>query len=135
MVGEMLAILLSDIYVLRLKGEPMTPEQQKDIFGRSFEKLGQERRMDILWGYGIIRDTEYDYFEVIRSTRNKYLHLWSQDHAGLPKDAIIVFNATLKLVVWVIGQDVKDGKIVLQEALIEYLKRKGICRADTLGAE
>lgn len=47
-VGEMLAILLWKINDVKLNGVPITEKEEIGLFGRSFEKLGQEQRLRIL---------------------------------------------------------------------------------------
>lgn len=44
----------------------------------------------------------------------------------MPVDAVTCFKAAVDIVVSVIGQNVKDGKIVLNPAIVKYLKQKGI---------
>jgi hypothetical protein len=65
-------------------------------------------------------------FDVIRTRRRRYLHLWSQDHERLPGDAVEVYKAGVALVVRVIGQDVVDGKLRLNPRLMKYLERSGL---------
>jgi hypothetical protein len=54
------------------------------------------------------------------------LHLWSQDHERLPPDSIDIFYAATSIAVSVIGQNIKDGKIILNPSLVKYLKQQGI---------
>jgi hypothetical protein len=65
-------------------------------------------------------------FDTIRLTRRRYLHLWSQDHEQLSIDAVACFHAGIGLAVAAIGQDVKDGAIVLNPKLVKYLQRQGM---------
>ena len=78
----------------------------------------------------IIDKNLIDAFEGIRTARNRYLHLWSQDHELLPVDAVNSFQAAVHLVVAVIGQNIKDGKLILNPALVSYLKRKGMYKGE-----
>jgi hypothetical protein len=126
MVAEMVAMLLFDIAEVRLNNRPMDERDQEALFGRSFEKLDQHRRVAVLRAYGAIDDETKKAFDLIRATRRKYLHLWSQDHGRLAQDAVTVFKAAVRLVVRVIGQDIQDGKIVLNAALTKYLERTGV---------
>jgi len=126
MVAEMISILLFEISEFRFKNRQMTNDDQKAIFGSAFEKLPQERRVKILCAYDIVSQETKKLFDLIRVKRNRYLHLWSQDIDNLSKDSIDIFNATLSLVVELIGQDIVDGKIVLRPAMLKYLKRKGL---------
>jgi len=126
MVAEMVAMLLFEITSFSLNNKPMTEQDQSSVFGRKFEKLGQQRRVQILHAYGVINDKLKKAFDLIRSTRNKYLHLWSQDHEQLPADAIATFNAAIEIAVAAIGQNIQDGKLILNPSLVKYLSRKGV---------
>jgi len=125
MVAEMVAILLFEIGQFRLNNKQMSEKDQVALFGRKFEKLGQDRRVQVLSAYGVIDEKLAEAFERIRATRNQYLHLWSQDHEQLPRDAISSFEAGVLLVVSAIGQNIKDGKLILNPALVNYLEQKG----------
>ena len=57
------------------------------------------------------------------------LHLWSHDHDSLQKDALKCFEAATRLVVETIGQNIQDGKILLNPKLVKYLARKGVVEA------
>ncbi|MFA6054752.1 MAG: hypothetical protein WC769_05185 [Thermodesulfovibrionales bacterium] len=126
MVGEMVAVLLYEISTFSLNNKPMTEQDEINIFGRRFEKLGQERRVQVLHAYGVIDTQLQKAFELIRITRNKYLHLWSQDHDQLPNDAIASYNAAIVIAVSAIGQNIQDGKLILNPSLVKYLAQKGI---------
>jgi hypothetical protein len=126
MIAEMAAMLLFETSGFQINGRPMTAEQQADIFGATFEKLGQDRRVKVLRGYGLIAKDQQDFFENIRLVRKRYLHLWSQDHEPLPGDAIKAYAAAAQLVLFVIGQDFKDGGIVLKPGIAAYLERTGM---------
>ena len=126
MVAEMVALLLWSLEETEINGKPMRDKDESALFGRKFEKLGQERRVDILKAYGIITSDIAGEFTMIRSTRNKYLHLWSEKHDRLPGDAEKCFRAATRLVVEAIGQDIEDGKIVLNPKLVRHLKRLGV---------
>jgi hypothetical protein len=134
MVAEMVAVLLFEISQFSLNNKPMSEKDQVSVFGRRFEKLGQERRVQILSAYGVIDGKLVEAFEHIRGTRNRYLHLWSQDHEQLPLDAISSFEAGVLLVISAIGQNIKDGKLILNPALLRYLDQKGTYKEEEEGA-
>ena len=125
MVSEMVAILVFDVAKTVLNGSQLEKTQQRLMFGKSFELLGQERRVDVLLGFGMIQADHKERFETIRSVRRKYLHLWSSEHASLEKDAISCFHAAAYLVVAGLGLTIKDGQIVLREEIVEYLRKHG----------
>ena len=126
MVSEMVAVLLWQLAEASLNGRSMTAADEAAVFGSSFEKLGQDRRVRVLDSLGLATVEVVKMFDTIRLTRRKYLHLWSQDHEQLPSDAVACFHAAIGLVVNAIGQDLKDGAIVLNPRLVKYLQRQGI---------
>lgn len=126
MVSEMVALLLWQLSEANLNGRPMTTEDEAALFGSSFEKLGQERRVRVLDSYGLISREVISMFDTIRLIRRKYLHLWSQDHDRISDDAVACFQAAIGLVVAALGQDIQDGALVLNPKLIRYLEKQGI---------
>lgn len=126
LAAEMVAILFFDIFEPTIKNMAMTSQDEKALFGSAFEKLGQYRRVEVLHGLKIIDEDLKKDFDLIRLMRRKYLHLWSQDHATLPGDAVRAYNAAVSIVVNAIGQDIHDGKISLNPALVKYLERSGV---------
>jgi len=128
MVAEMVAMLAWQIGEPRLRGEPMTEEDEKDLLGSTFERLGQDRRVRVLSAYGIIDADMKVHFDTIRNIRRRYLHLWSQDHSSLAEDARAGFHAGVSLVTSIIGQNISEGKIRLTQQMVRYLERKGLCK-------
>lgn len=123
MVAEMVALLLWQITDLQINGRSMTKEDEKLLFGSEFERLGQERRVSVLSAYGVIDGVAKSNFDKIRNVRRRCLHFWSSDNERLPSDGIDCFHAAVSLVVIVIGQDIRDGRFVLNSQLMRYLGR------------
>ena len=130
MVAEMVALLRWEVAEISLNGQPMTPETEKAMFGSTFERLNQDRRIKVLEMYGLIDGAAKGRFETIRQRRRGYLHLWSRDHDSLPDDAVKSYYAAVALVATTIGQDFSDGKIVISQALVKYLEREGVYKTD-----
>lgn len=128
MVAEMIAILAFEMSTILVNGKPLDEQAETNIFGSRFERLGQDRRVSILKAYNLIDDELKASFDIIRDKRRLYLHFYSQDYSHLAPNAVEVFNATVKIVVEIIGQDIRDGKIILKPAMLNYLKKKGIAR-------
>ena len=128
MVSEMVAILLFEISGFKLNNQPMSEKDQKAVFGSKFERLGQERRLQILFSYGVVDNELKISFDRIRGIRRRYLHLWSEDHDRLSSDAVICYEAAVSIVVSVIGQNIKDGKIILNPSIMKYLQKHGQVR-------
>jgi hypothetical protein len=130
MVGEMVALLLWDISSVTLQGHPMNESEQRAMFGSTFEKLGQERRVDVLHTLKLIDDEAKVAFDTIRGIRRKYLHFLSQTHAQVASDAHRGYEATLKVVTVLLGQTFKDGAVNLRPDLMAYLSQKGIVQRE-----
>ena len=128
MVGEMVAILLWDISKVVLQSQVMTEAQQRALFGSSFERLGQERRVDILHTLKLLDDPTKGAFDSLRAVRRKYLHLLSQTHAQVAPDARRAYEDALKVVAVVLGQTFKQGAVVLRPDLMAYLVEKGVAQ-------
>jgi hypothetical protein len=126
MVGEMVAIFLFEINSIKINKRIITVKDQKALFGYNFEKLGQERRVKILYTFGIITDEMEKSFSDIRTIRKEYLHYWSKDHEKLPSDAVRCFEAAVLLVLSAIGLDLRDGKLIMNKAIFKYLEKRGI---------
>ena len=126
MVAEMVAILLFKISDITINGHKITRDDEIKLFGSEFEKLGQERRVDVLRTYNLIDELTENNLDLIRTKRRRYLHIYSQDHANLAPDAVGVFKAAVAVVTEIIGQDVHDGKIVLNPAIVKYLERDAL---------
>jgi hypothetical protein len=126
MVAEMVALLRFDLAQARINDRPMSEADQRGLFGSTLERLNQDRRVSVLRAYSLIPADEEEAFTRIRTVRRKYLHLWSQDHDQLATDAVNSFHAAMLLVTRAIGQDLRDGKILLNPAMEKYLERKGV---------
>jgi len=119
-VGEMLAILLWKMNDVRLKGCEITEEQEKGLFGRTFEKLGQEKRLDILKTFGHITDDQYNVFKKIKDSRNHYLHLWILDSTNERHVALETVNKSFILFKEITGIGLADpGSVKVNPLLIK----------------
>jgi hypothetical protein len=125
MVSEMAAILTFDLGNVRINEERLDEQRQKALFGATFEKQGQERRVEILLGYGLIDAPLKRSYDAVRTARRKYLHLWSADHTTLERDAVACFTAAVTIVVSTLGLSVRDGKLALRKEIFDYLAANG----------
>jgi len=123
-VAEMTAVLL---FVISPIPADSVPGKSKDSIER-FERLGQKQRVKILREHNLINEHQKGLFEIIRETRRGYLHYYSKNPSQSAADARRVFQAADAVVRTMIGQGIRDGKIILNPALVRYLKRKGIAR-------
>jgi hypothetical protein len=112
MVGEMAAILLWDISKVRLSGREMNPSEERALLGSTFERLGQERRAQVLQVFGFINADTKVAFDSLREIRRKYLHLFSHSHEQVAADAQKAFHDAAEAVKVVLGQSFEDGKFI-----------------------
>lgn len=111
MVAEMLAIL-------KYRVSKVGSEEE-------FEKSGQKERIKKLRENKLIDDESNTRFEIIRKRRRRYLHFISEEHTNISGDAKDILDATMNLVVGILGQKFKEGKIILNSDIVSYLEEKG----------
>jgi len=99
MVAEMVAILMYEVRDFTINGKPLDEKTQKGIFSMSFEKLGQDRKIDVLNALSMISEQEKQAFTTVKTIRKNYLHYLSQPHDKIREDARTAFGATANLVV------------------------------------
>jgi hypothetical protein len=123
-VAEMMALFLFEISVL--EGIEVKDSTGSAVMSKAFERERQVDRLKILLANNLIgADLKTD-FDLIRTTRRKYQHLWSQDHASLQADSLAVFISTVAVVVGSLGLSMNAGKVVLKPAVLKYLQKQGL---------
>lgn len=128
-VAEMMAILLFDVSRIRVGEREIDAALQQKLFGGKFEKLGQHRRVEVLLGLGLIDDETKAAYDIIRTTRRKYLHLYSAQHDDLARDARSAFDAAVTVVANGIGQEIRDGKIIFRDSMVRFMEERGLVDA------
>lgn len=124
LVAEMLALLLRDMSHLSLNGKPMTVNDERRLFGSSFEKLGQERRVGVLHAYGIIDDETQSAFDAVRSIRRRYLHFLGTPDDDIVPDATNCYVNTVDLTMKIIAeQGFQEGRILLRRQVLDYMRK------------
>lgn len=127
-VAEMLAILLWKINDVRLKGKPITEQDETGIFGSTFENLNQDRRLKILKTFGCIAAPQFTSFDIIRKSRRPYLHLWTTNLKNEQADALDVFKKSFQLFKEITGIGLANAGTVkvnpLLMKLFENIKTK-----------
>jgi hypothetical protein len=131
MVGEMVAILCFEIATFEIDGatvhgRDLTADQQKRLWGSAYERMGQKERVRTLKDAGLLEDSVKAELDGVRDIRNRYLHFFTQDHARIQQDAARAYGLILSIVVRLIGQDLNQGKIRFNSALVAYLDEHGL---------
>ena len=133
MAAEMLAILIFEVHNIQVSSYPINKSKdiQKGLFGNTFEKLGQERRVNILFAYGVIDDKDKSIFSLVRKTRNKYLHLYSDNHLSIKSDALKLYASITLLFRNIIGLEIRNGAVKLNSSFVIYFRKVGIITEPT----
>jgi hypothetical protein len=133
-VGEMLAQLAWEITPITHNQSRVTPEFEKGLFGRRFEKLGQERRIEVLKTFNAVSDYQASLFEELRTKRVSYFHLWSAGTENSRDDAAFCFKTASVLTkeVLQIGFDPNDrGRLLINPLLLAFLSEEHVDKVDT----
>ena len=125
-VAEMMAILVFGINEMRVSGQAMDDRMQKCFLGATFEKLGQDRRVSVLVGCGLVTETGKKWFDDIRIIRRRYLHLYSQGQEDIAADARKAFGAAVDIVASALGVEFREGKMQINPAVELYLEKLGV---------
>jgi hypothetical protein len=122
-LGEMLALLLWQITPVTLNGKPMDAAAEKALWGSEFEKLGQERRINVLQAFSAVSTDDVRDLDYLRATRRKHFHFWSTDTDTLPEDAFQCFLRIAALVRSVLQIEYDQGSVKLNPLLVAYLEK------------
>jgi hypothetical protein len=123
-VAEMMALFLFEISML--EGTEVKDSAGSTVTSKAFEHKRQVDRLKILLANNLIEADLKTDFDLVRTTRRKYQHLWSQDHASLQTDSLNVFISTVAVVVGSLGLSVNAGKVVLKPGVLKYLQKQGL---------
>jgi hypothetical protein len=127
MVSEMMALFLFEL--AQIDGIEVKSDKGVVMTSESFESEGQQGRVKALRKSKVIEDDLKSDFDYVRTTRRRYLHLWSQDHASLKEDGRTVFQRTVDLVVKSLGLGVNQGKVIFKPAVLKYLQKGGVYKS------
>jgi len=127
MVSEMMALFLFEL--AQIDGIEVKSDKGVVMTSESFESEGQQGRVKALRKSKVIEDDLKSDFDYVRTTRRRYLHLWSQDHASLKEDGRTVFQRTVDLVVKSLGLGVNQGKVIFKSAVLKYLQKGGVYKS------
>lgn len=124
-VSEMLTNFIYETSNIQINEKPISLVEKK-LFGRTFEKQGQERRLAILKGFSVIDDDIFQNFENIRKIRARYLHGFSLKHEQIAPDAKQILQNCLDLFISIVGQQINDGKVYYSPNMVRYLESKNL---------
>ena len=129
MVGEMVAILIWE-----MAEEDSKVRQKRHRKGKAFERLGQEERVNDLVRCKLVDALAQREFTLLRTTRRKYLHIWSESDNEARTDAAAMYRAALARVTGAIGPvSIRDGVAEYDPRLFAYLEKKGFLASPVEG--
>jgi hypothetical protein len=128
MVCEMLTLLIFEISdTTAIRKESVAELKNIQLLdSTNFEKLGQKQRVKILRSNNLIDDTLKSALDTVRDKRRLYLHFLSKKYQNIQTDAVQVFNATVKALINVVGQEIKENGVMINPMLLKYLESKGV---------
>jgi hypothetical protein len=129
LVGEMAAMLLWDVASINLQGRVLDEKLEKLFLGSSFERLGQERRVNVLVAAGVIDEEAKSSFDALREIRRKHLHFLSHPHEQAKGDAQRAFFAAASTLKPLFG--VSNGDVSLRPELAAYLRKHDVLDDDS----
>lgn len=121
-IGEMLATLVWLMNTPSLNGQPITAETEKALWGKNFEKLGQNERTGVLRAFNLITDPQKTLFDFLRTTRRKYFHLWSGDLQQAKSDALTTFFKIMELIDEILQIKIGNGTLLMNPKLLKYVE-------------
>ncbi len=125
MIAEMLAILVWKINNVIINEEEVDEHKEEKLFGRTFDKLGQQRRLEVLMAFKFINEGQYTKFQTIKNIRNKYLHSWEVPSEEEQGNAIATLKESFILFKEIAEIRVTEGVITLNPSLIALIKLEG----------
>lgn len=123
MVAEMITIGYFDGTDFQIDGRRLDKAAQTQLWGGSFESLGQDKRIRVLAVFGLLGDPEVADLDNIRNVRKKYLHLASHTHDNVVKDARTVFESACRQTRRFMIKDIVDGKVVFTDWVARVVAR------------
>ena len=124
-ISEMIIQFIYKVSEVRINKNPITLENENDLFGDTFERLhSQDRCIRILNILDIIDDKFKEKCLFIKDTRNKHIHSYYEQHDKIQNYAKRVYIDTTYITSIIMGQDISKNGIILKEHIIKYLKQK-----------
>jgi hypothetical protein len=127
-VGEMLTQLTWQITPIVHNQSRVTAEFEKGILGREFEKLGQDRRINVLKTFGAISESQANQFDDLRKRRVRFFHLWSTGVEDVQSDARRCYKIALLLTQEILQIGIsphEPGRVTINPLLSAFLHDTG----------
>lgn len=125
MVGEMLALFIFKVKTTPPNGPDISEGVQKNKWGSSYERLGQEKRIDALQGLAFIDDETAKKFDFLRSARRPYFHFWQKKFNDLESDSHQMYLKAVSLVRDVFDIRIEPPLLKVSDPVLRFLEQSG----------
>lgn len=138
MVAEMAALLIFEPSAIYIKKhfdlKKVVPSEFRHYFkGDAFEREGQQQRVRVLNKLRMFKDPKIkEAFDLVRDVRNRYLHLLSQPIDKSDRDAAKAFLATVDIVRYAMGLDVRNGKVAFRPEIFAWIEEHAPAEAKAI---
>lgn len=128
LVAEMLTLIVWKMSSFSIHGKLLKKTDETVIFGKTFDQLGQERRIKLLKLIKAIKEDDKSNLEEVRNIRNKYVHSWDiakRQDKGNAKKAVRAVMILFKAVSGMEGISVDkngDQKLKINPRFLSFLK-------------
>ena len=122
LVGEMVAIWRFQMLRPGIDSRLQEDSLNKIMKNRSFDELGQERRVDVLKRVDQLDDETKQAFGELRSVRRQYLHFMVDDPRNVDDDAKRALRHANTLVAKTLDASVRDGMLLFPPKVMSYIK-------------
>ena len=126
-VAESMQILIWEMHGMKINGSMMTSEQEKVVLGKKFERIYQDRRIEMLYTCDWITLDQKSFFHNIRIIRNRYLHSWREDFSNEKKEALLCYHQAFKLFREITGVTLSSASsVAANPLLIQWMSRQSL---------
>lgn len=125
-VAEMATIFKYQIYSVSVIKRPILSEADEKENLSQVERMTQSARIKKLKLDGLIDATLACKFDFVRLKRNKYLHSLLLEEGDIQIVAKEVIENTVEIVRTVFALRIANGRVTLDQRVIDYLSKKGL---------
>lgn len=120
MIGEIMTKFLFKVWNETIQKQPLSKDNQKRLFGGTFGKQFQKRRIDILYELEIIDSSTKSFFDIVNEIRNDYLHI-KKDLTNVDNDAEKIWEHTTKILDHTFQMKIENKKIWINKHIRDHL--------------
>ena len=122
LVGEMVALWRFRMVEPKIDKRALDTTVQKLVFGREFDKLGQDQRVKVLQVVDNVEQEVVDAFTQLRSIRRRYMHFMMEEETDKDADARQALKYANQLVIKTLNASYRDGRLVLPPKVMRYIR-------------